>query len=153
MKQGTREAAETWNALAREKLGHDIIIIDAEYEHDSAQRALNNRHNDIFSTELNEYEKVTGQDWLGICVSQQRSYGFYVDVSFAPENKIYSWAAGFMDKAYYFIALHEFGHAVGLGHIDNDAELMYGSPRRFADAPHEITPAAVDVFCEVHGCE
>lgn len=152
-KSGVREAAETWNSLSREKLGYDIIIIDEEYEHTSAKRALNNRQHDIFSTEMNEYEKVMGQDWLGICVRQQRSHGFYVDVAFAPERKVYSWSAGFTDTAYYFIALHELGHALGLTHTSDPQSLMYGSSQEFSDIPLEITSDAERAFCEIHGCE
>jgi hypothetical protein len=152
-KQGIRQAAEDWNVLSRKKLGHDIIILDKEYEHESAASASGNRKNDIFSAEISEYDEVSARNWLGICTRQQRPHGIYVDIAFAPERLIYSWGGSDEYSAYYFIALHEFGHAVGLDHVNDPTELMDGGGRPFEEVPSYITPSAIKAFCEVHGCE
>lgn len=153
-KQGIRQAVEDWNVLSREKLGHDIIILDKEYEHESANSANDNRKNDIFVTTQEEYvEETRIQRWLGICTRQQRPHGIYVDIAFAPERLIYSWGGSDEYSSYYFIALHELGHAVGLDHVNDPTELMDGGSRPFEEVPFKITPSAIKAFCEVHGCE
>jgi hypothetical protein len=151
MQVGVYEAANDWNDLAV-RHGLEPMLI---YEGEVNSKFKSDKRFDVIVLNEEQYASEDNHTYLGKCRTRFTKKEARVDILFAPHSNIIRWAGdgNSVIDAYYTIALHELGHALGLGHVLDDRELMYYYARNMIDFPNEITAEAEEKFCEIHRCK
>jgi hypothetical protein len=153
MQAGVYEAAQDWNILAEER-GVGRVFIFEDFVN---SKLKTDKLFDVIGLDPQEYEDDVEDDryYLGKCRKRATKRDAQVDILFAPHENIQRWAGNEDDlaRAYYAVALHELGHALGIGHNLDEDELMFYYGREFKTFPDHITPGAEAEFCRLHGCK
>ncbi len=143
------DSAEKWNAVGREYLGIDRILVYRGVYHDP-----DGFHpDDLGGTESVVYlgEKNADYDYIdegheGVSVIGYGTWGHVILYRFAMSD-----GQGVLNEGLFRqTATHEFGHFLGLAHIPDDPKaLMFWVTGENADV---ITRHDIQAFCLVHDC-